>query len=177
MLAAGIGSLVFIGMGSVTGLSSSAYAVAPLSLPRYHSPTLAAFGWTILLAAVVAVAVFVIVRIGRAVSAATAVRPFVVVPLVALTVGGLAIAFAHVTGKPDDLVLFSGQEAMAAVVHQCELLAMGVCCSLSFQGLRLRHFLGSARGGPTFPAMFLGIVAGLLCGHLPGFSETPPSPR
>jgi H+/Cl- antiporter ClcA len=33
--------------------------------------------------------------------------------------------------------------------------------------------LGSARGGPTFPAMFLGIVAGLLCAHLPGFSEEP----
>ena len=39
LLAAGIGSLVFIGMGSLTGLSSSAYAIAPLSLPKYHAPT------------------------------------------------------------------------------------------------------------------------------------------
>ena len=29
------------------------------------------------------------------------------------------------------------------------------------------------RGGPTFPAIFLGIAGGLLALHLPGFSETP----
>ena len=42
-----------------------------------------------------------------------------------------------------------------------------------FKGVAYGLSLGSARGGPTFPAMFLGIVAGLLCAHLPGFSETP----
>ena len=62
LLAAGIGSLVFIGMGSLTGLSSSAYAIAPLALPKYHTPTLSAFGWTILLAALVAVAIFALAR-------------------------------------------------------------------------------------------------------------------
>ncbi len=33
--------------------------------------------------------------------------------------------------------------------------------------------LGSFRGGPTFPALFIGAVGGLLAAHLPGFSETP----
>ena len=33
--------------------------------------------------------------------------------------------------------------------------------------------LGGARGGPTFPAIFIGIVAGLLASHLPGLNETP----
>ena len=33
LLAAGIGSVVFIGMGSLTGLSTAAYALAPLGLP------------------------------------------------------------------------------------------------------------------------------------------------
>jgi chloride channel protein, CIC family len=174
LLAAGIGSLVFIGMGSVTGLSETAYAIAPLSLPKYHTPTLAAFGWTILFAAVVAVGVYVIVRIGRAVSAATEARPFVVVPIVALAVGGLAIAFAHVTGKPDNLVLFSGQEAMGPLVHQASTFSLSAFAFLIlFKGFAYSVSLGGARGGPTFPAMFLGIVAGLLCGHLPGFSETP----
>jgi hypothetical protein len=32
--------------------------------------------------------------------------------------------------------------------------------------------MGVARGGPTFPAILLGLVGGLLAGHLPGFSET-----
>ena len=174
LLAAGIGSLVFIGMGSLTGLSSSAYAIAPLSLPKYHAPTLSAFGWTIVLAAVVAVGIFAIARIGLVVNAATSRRPFVVVPLAALTVGVLAIVFGHFSGKPEDLVLFSGQDTMGAVVNQAASFSQGAfALFLIFKGLAYGVSLGSARGGPTFPAMFLGIVAGLLCAHLPGFSERP----
>ena len=174
LLAAGIGSLVFIGMGSVTGLSESAYAIAPLSLPKYHTPTLEAFAWTIVLAAIVAVAVYLIVRIGRAVSTATLLRPFVVVPVVALAVAGLAIAFADITGKPDNLVLFSGQDAMGPLVQQASTFSLSALAFLIlFKGFAYSISLGAGRGGPTFPAMFLGLVAGLLCGHLPGFSETP----
>ena len=61
LLAAGIGSLVSIGMGSWTGLSTSAFALGPLSLPAFARPDIADFGWTILLGlavAVVSVAVF-----------------------------------------------------------------------------------------------------------------------
>ena len=174
LLAAGIGSLVFIGMGSLTGLSSSAYAIPPLSLPKYHTPTLSAFGWTILLAAVVAVVIFAIARIGLVVNTATLRRPFVVVPLAALTVGALAIIFGHLSGKPEDLVLFSGQDTMGAVVNQAASFSQkAFALFLVFKGLAYSISLGSARGGPTFPAMFLGIVAGLLCAHLPGFSEEP----
>ena len=163
LLAAGIGSLVFIGMGTLTGLSSSAYAIAPLSLPKYHTPTISAFGWTILLAAVVAVVIFAIARIGLTVNAATLRRPFVIVPLAALTVGALAIIFGHLSGKPEDLVLFSGQDTMGAVVNQAASFSQkAFVLFLVFKGLAYGVSLGSARGGPTFPAMFLGIVAGLL---------------
>ena len=43
---------------------------------------------------------------------------------------------------------------------------------LVFKGLAWSISLGSFRGGPTFPALFLGVVAGLLAGHLPGYGET-----
>jgi H+/Cl- antiporter ClcA len=33
--------------------------------------------------------------------------------------------------------------------------------------------LGSFRGGPTFPAIFLGGVLGVLAGHLPGLGTVP----
>ena len=65
LLAGGIGSLVFIGMGSLTGLSTSAYAVAPLTLPAYPRPNVAAFAWTIVLSLTAAVIVLVIVQIGN----------------------------------------------------------------------------------------------------------------
>jgi hypothetical protein len=44
---------------------------------------------------------------------------------------------------------------------------------LVFKGLAWSISLGNFRGGPTFPALFLGTAAGLLAGHLPGPSETP----
>ena len=174
LLAAGIGSLVFIGMGSLTGLSTSSYAIAPLSLPKYHTPTLSAFVWTILLAITVAVVIFAIAQMGLLTNTATLRRPFVVVPVAALTVGVLAIVFGHLSGKPEDLVLFSGQDTMGAVVNQAASFSQwAFVLFLIFKGLAYGVSLGSARGGPTFPAMFLGIVAGLLCAHLPGYSERP----
>ena len=89
-----------------------------LSLPKYHTPTLSAFGWTILLAAVVAVVIFVIARIGLwSTRRRYAVRSLLS-RLAALTVGALAIVFGHLSGKPEDLVLFSGQDTMGAVVNQ-----------------------------------------------------------
>jgi H+/Cl- antiporter ClcA len=33
--------------------------------------------------------------------------------------------------------------------------------------------LGSFRGGPVFPALFLGAAAGMMAAHLPGFDLTP----
>ena len=55
LLAAGIGTLVSLGMGSFTGLSSRDYALGPLPLPHFGHPDIAQFGWTIALAIAVAV--------------------------------------------------------------------------------------------------------------------------
>ena len=175
LLAAGIGSLVFIGMGSLTGLSSSAYAIPPLSLPKYHTPTLSAFGWTILLAAVVAVVIFAIARIGLVVNTATLRRPFVVVPLAALTVGALAIIFGHLSGKPEDLVLFSGQDTMGAVVNQAASFSQkAFALFLVFKGLAYSISLGSARGDPPFPPCS---SASLPDSSAPTFPDSPRSLR
>ncbi len=174
LIAAGIGSLVFIGMGSLTGLSSSAYAVAPLALPHYHEPNLAAFAWTILLAFVVAVVVGLIVQIGRSTASFASKWPYLAIPVAALLVAALAIAFAEITGKPNTLVLFSGQDTMGSIVAQASTVSLGTFALLvAFKGMAWGLSLGSGRGGPTFPAMFLGIVGGLLASHLPGYAETP----
>jgi H+/Cl- antiporter ClcA len=174
LLAAGVGSLVFIGVGSVTGLSSSAYAIAPLSLASYPSPNLGDFLWTILLAIAAAVGAFVVVEIGRRTTHLVTERPFVLIPLAALAIGGAAMAFSEITGQTANLVLFSGQDAMDQVVSRSATLALGTLALLVlFKSVAWGISLGSARGGPTFPAIFIGILAGLLAAHLPGFSETP----
>ena len=58
LLAAGIGSLVSIGMGSLTGLSTSDISLSPLNLPAFARPDLVDFLWTIPFAAVIAVVTF-----------------------------------------------------------------------------------------------------------------------
>jgi H+/Cl- antiporter ClcA len=174
LTAAGIGSLVFIGMGDLSGLSTSAYALPPVSLPAYSNPTLGDFGWTIVLAVVVAVAVVGIMQIGQRTGGLVTRRPFVVVPAAALLVAALAIVFARITGVSANAVLFSGQEAMTAVIEQSATWSLATLAVLLVcKGLAWGLSLGAARGGPTFPAIFLGLVAGLLAGHLPGFAETP----
>ena len=55
LLAAGIGTLVSIGMGSFTGLSSRDYALGPLPLPHFGHPTSLSSGGRSLLAIAVAV--------------------------------------------------------------------------------------------------------------------------
>lgn len=174
LISAAIGSLVFVGMGSTTGLSSAAYAIPPITLPAYPEPTLASFLWVIVLSIVVAIAVFGIIELGRRTQRVVDRRPFVVIPIVALIVAGLAIAFGEITGESSSLVLFSGQDSMAPLVAGAASLSTStLVLLLAFKGVAYGLSLGSARGGPTFPALFLGIVAGLLVADLPGLSETP----
>ena len=94
--------------------------------------------------------------------------------LAAIAVAALAIAFNEATDQPVSAVLFSGQEALAALVNSAPTLSVStLVLLLLFKGLAWSISLGNFRGGPTFPALFLGVAAGFLAGDLPGLSETP----
>ena len=70
-------------------------------------------------------------------------------------------------------MLFSGQEAFGGLFGAAATISLStLALLLVFKGLAWSISLGSFRGGPTFPAIFLGVVAGLLAAHLPGFAET-----
>ena len=75
LLAAGIGSLVSLGMGSWTGLSTSAYALGSVEgLARFARPDIADFGWTIALALAVALACVLMVGVGQTHASASSPR-------------------------------------------------------------------------------------------------------
>lgn len=174
LLASGIGSLVWIGMGSWTGLSTSNISLSPPQLPSFPSPDLANLGWTVLFAAIVAVGVFAIFRIARESQRLATPRPFLLLPLIGLAVSGLAIGFSEAADKGVDEVLFSGQDALGPLVSaQAEWSLSALALLLAFKGLAYSLSLGSFRGGPVFPAMFLGTAAGLMASHLPGFDLAP----
>ncbi len=173
LLAAGIGSMVFIGLGSWSGFSTSAWELSPFPLEPFNGPGWGDFGWTILLALAAAVVSFAILELARWVKRVVDVRPFVLTVAAGLAVGGLAIAYAEATGEPENAVLFSGETAFGDLFDAAATISVSTLLLLFlFKGLAWSISLGNFRGGPTFPAIFLGVVAGLAAAELPGYAET-----
>lgn len=174
LMSAGIGSLVFIGVGSWTGLNSSDYSLAPFSLPNYPSPTIADFAWTVPLSVVAALAAFAVVQLARASAQVVAKNTWVLTPAAGLVVALLAITFEKSTGQTGDVVLFSGQDAFSSLLSRSGSIPLWTLFLLIvLKGLAWSVSLGNFRGGPTFPALFIGAAGGLMAAQLPGYSETP----
>jgi H+/Cl- antiporter ClcA len=170
LIAAGIGSLVSIGMGFFTGLSTSAYSLGPIDLANFPRPDIAQFGWTILLALAVALVAYLIKQGGHTAYRAAKPRLFLALPVAGLAVAALAIAFSESTGKSVEEVLFDGQNQLPGLVSGAATWSLSALALLVvFKGLAYAISLGSFRGGPTFPAMFLGTAAGIMASHLPDF--------
>jgi len=168
LLAAGIGSLVSIGMGSFTGLSSSAYALDPFALPAFNKPDLVDFLWTIPLAAVIALGTAVIFGAARPLVPLMERRGFVALPVAGVVIGILALVFAEITDKAPDEVLFSGQDQVSGLISSAGSWSLGALALLIvLKGMGYAISLAGFRGGPTFPAMYLGAVAGVMAAQLP----------
>ncbi|MEV6306258.1 chloride channel protein [Actinoplanes sp. NPDC051861] len=173
LLAAGTGSLMFVGIGSLTGLSTNAFALPAITLPPYPTPQLTDFLWSVPLALLAAVVVFLVIRLAELVRTLVARHRLLLTPVAALIVGLGAIAFHEVSGQPAEAVLFSGQEAITPLLEQAGTVSVGTLALLLLcKAVAWALSLGSARGGPTFPAIFLGLVGGLLAGHLATTAQT-----
>ena len=99
-------------------------------------------------------------------------KPFLLLPTAGLIVAGLAITFAQLGDQTLYAVLFSGSRALVPVVQQAETLSVATLGLLyACKGLAWAVSMGSFRGGPVFPAIFVGTVGDLLGSHLPGFPE------
>ena len=174
LLAAGVGGLVFTGLGTWSGLSTSAYALSPIALTSFSKPDWGDVGWTVLLALAAAVVTFAIVELARSTKRLVERRLLFLTMAAALVVGGLAIAFNEATGQPITAVLFSGQNAFGDLAKSESTLSLStLTLLLVFKGLAWAISLGNFRGGPAFPALFLGASAGVLAAHLPGLAQTP----
>jgi H+/Cl- antiporter ClcA len=174
LLAAGVGSLVSVGMGSFTGLSNRDYALGALPLPEFDRPDVVDFLWTAPLGIAVALITVGVFAVARRTAPVVTPQPFLALPAAGLVVAGLAIAFAEATDKPQSEVLFSGQEALPGLLTGAATWSIGALALLiAFKGLAWAISLASFRGGPTFPAMLLGAAAGVMASHLPGFELTP----
>lgn len=174
LLAAGIGSLISTGMGSWTGVDTATITISPLQLEHFPRPSFVDFLWTVPLAAAIAVGTKLIFTVGRRIDPPALRRPFVILPVVAIATSLLAIGFDLITDKGPQMVLFSGESALDPLVEHAAGWSLGALALLiAVKGLVYGLALGSFRGGPVFPALFLGAAAGLMAARLPGFDLTP----
>ena len=172
LLAAGIGTLVFVGLDAWTGLGTFSLAIP--GLPHFSHPDVAEFGWAVAIGAVAPFVGWGIRWLGRSLHAYAERQPLLVIPLAGLAVAGLAIGYAEATGKGTDDVLFSGQSALSPLIQHASSYTVGTLVLLVLcKGLAYGISLGSFRGGPIFPALFVGAAGGIALSHLPGLPLVP----
>jgi H+/Cl- antiporter ClcA len=167
LLASGVGALIFVGLDSLTGLGTFSLAVG--SLPPYTRPDVAQFGWAIVIGLAAALLGPAILWLCLTVQRYAEKRVLLVLPLAGAAVAVLTIIYTQATGKPASDVLFSGQADIGPLIHNAgsysvgALLLLLACKTLAYGVSR-----GSFRGGPIFPALFIGAALGVAMSHLPG---------
>lgn len=167
LLAAGIGSLIFIGLDQLSGLGT--FSLGLPDLPAAGSPTVVQFLWAIVIGVVGAFLGAAITRAALRLQRVVDARPVAILPAVGLGSGVLVWLFVEVTGRDAANVLFSGQDQLGSLVDGAEGWTVGALVFLLVcKGLAYTGALSGFRGGPVFPAMFLGAVGGMALSHLPG---------
>jgi H+/Cl- antiporter ClcA len=174
-VAAAVGYLVFVGLGPFTGAPAPAMTVpdlAPLDGLRVIDLVLAIAAGVITSVVLVAVS-----RSARRLGALGTERlghapRGVIVFLLAggLAVGLLALA-AEQLGVSSQDVLFSGQASIPAVASQTSVVALTILLVAKTVGYVISLASGF-RGGPIFPALFIGIAISTFGSELFGMSGT-----
>ena len=167
LLAAGIGTLIFIGLDSWTGYGTQSLAIP--DIPPFTTPTVAEFLWAIGIGLAAAVLGAVIRRGALFLQPIIEQRMVLLMPIVGFGIGACAVAFALFTDHESADVLFSGQDALPGLIEGAAGWTVGaLILVMIFKGIAYALALSSFRGGPTFPGMFIGAAGGMALAHLPG---------
>jgi H+/Cl- antiporter ClcA len=156
LVAASIGYLLFVGLGDWGGLDATALSVS--GLPAYDGVHLRDLVVAVGVGIVLAILIEAVRRLATQIAGRGRARVGMPVLLLggALAVGVLAL-LADALGAQSEDVLFSGQASIPSLVSEdsatvvlvlivAKALAFAVCLGCGF------------RGGPVFPAIFLGIA-------------------
>jgi H+/Cl- antiporter ClcA len=172
LLASGVGALIFVGLDSLTGLGTFSLSVP--GLPHFARPDIAEFGWALVIGVAAAILGTAIHRLGLLLRPHVERRMLLLTPVVGLIIGGLALAYTEGTGKSSSDVLFSGQSQLGPLItHAGSYSVAALLLLLACKGLAYGGSLSGFRGGPTFPALYLGAVGGVALSHLPGLPLVP----
>ena len=166
MLAAEVGSLIFVGLNNWTGYGTFSLSHPNIPPARPHPPRVPVGGRD---------------RAGgdrdRHRHQATVVQlqsiverhRVVLTPVVGVGIGSAAVVFGELTTHNSSEVLFSGQDALPSLIEGAAGWTVGALILLMIcKGVAYSLALSCFRGGPTFPGMFIGAAGGIALSHLPG---------
>jgi H+/Cl- antiporter ClcA len=172
LLASGIGALVFVGLNNWTGLGD--FSLALTTVPPAGDPTVGTMAWALAMGAAGALLGWGIRWIGLSLRPVVHLNRVLVTAVLGLFIGLTAMTYQLISEYSFTQVLFSGQDALPELVEHAAdysvgvLVLLGLCKTLVY-GLSLSAF----RGGPIFPAMFIGAVLGIAVSGLPGMTLAP----
>lgn len=171
LLSSGVGAIVFTGFGHWTGLRTGSLAVGLPAPPLIDTGDVV---WSVLMAVVIGAAVHWILVGGRIAARFVVAHPLRNTVLCALAAACCATLYALVTGRSPGEVALSGQATLGDLAAHPHSWPVGALVAvLVFKAVAYGLCLGSLRGGPVFPALFLGGATGALLAPLPGFGVVP----
>jgi H+/Cl- antiporter ClcA len=171
LLCSGIGFLVAVGLNRWTGIGTVSMTLT--DVPAFSHPEGATFLWAIGFGTGAAILGLSIRRLALLVRPHIERRALIMTPAAGLVVAVLAVSYAQVTGQASADVLFSGEESLPILVRSAGTYTVGTLLLLIVcKGLAYGVSLGSFRGGPVFPSLFIGAAAGILLARLPGLPVT-----
>ena len=174
-VAAAVGYLVFLGVGPYTGAPAPGLQVP--DLPAYVGTSVPDLIIAIVVGVVTAALIVAINGAAKRVAALQDGRQGDrgVGLVAALLLGGLAVGalaqLATVFGVAPDDVLFSGQASIPALVSESSLSAL-VVLVIAKAAAYVVSLATGFRGGPIFPAVFLGVGVAAFAVELFGTSPT-----
>ena len=172
LLASGVGALIFVGLDALTGFGTFSLSVP--GLPHFARPDVAEFAWALVIGVAAAIVGTAIHRLGLFLRPHVERRILLLTPVVGMAIAGLTIAYTEGTGKSSSDVLFSGQSQLGPLIDHAASYSVGaLLLLLACKGLAYGASLSSFRGGPTFPALYLGAAGGIALSHLPGLPLVP----
>ncbi len=172
LVASGIGALVFVGLDRWTGLGT--FSLALPSVPPGVAPTVATMTWALVMGVVGALLAWLIRWLGLWLRASVHRHRILVTSALGLLIGLVAMSYELASGRSFTEVLFSGQDALPELVEHAAGASTGVMILLIIcKGLAYGMSLSAFRGGPVFPAMFIGAALGIAVSGLPGMDLAP----
>jgi H+/Cl- antiporter ClcA len=162
---------MFTGVDDWPGVKETVLSLPPL--PDYPTVQGVDVAWAVPVALVAGLIVAGARSGARRASERTTLPPALLLCGGGLAVGALAVAFREITSQPVDLVLFSGETSLGTILGETSagvVVALLIAKALGYAISLAAGF----RGGPTFPAVTLGVIVGVLGALvLPGLDLTP----